>query len=198
VAIHTLAIRLLGDAKKYPILVAANSLQAPYVSNKPGRGLLAPGDKIVYPAPITPKEGQNAVKSQLAGNDVLTYGVDLKLVPTSSGKLDIGLDSSKAPVLSYGFDNLIQAILLKFSIVNGELPWHPQYGALARIGSKVTAANLAAIRLDTQQTILSDPRVESIQYLRFFVVGDTLMINAKLNIANASDALNITLPLRTS
>ena len=197
--IHTLATRLLGHPGKFPILVAANSLNPPYISKSGGIGVLKPGDKILYPEAtnLTSKVNNTGNLTQKSVNDTI-YGTDLKLYPSSkTGKLDLALSQTGSVALVSGVDNVVQAITLKFATENGELPRHPQYGAAARIGSKATPATLAGIRLDTEHTLMSDPRVAGISSLNFVAKEDVLFTSAKINIVGTTDVLNVSLPLRS-
>ena len=193
--IHSLAHRLLGDASKFPIIAAVNSLQSPYISKRGGIGVLRPGDKVMYPVPgadPTSRYSSNGKTPEEAA-----YKTDLKVAMNANGKLDLVKSATGSLTKVTGVDNVVQAITMKFHVTHGGLHRHPKYGSAAEIGSKATASNLAGIRLDTEQTLASDPRVESISQLNFLTRGDVLFVNAKINIVKASNVLNVTVPLRT-
>jgi hypothetical protein len=209
--IRTLAFRLLGDPAKYHILVLLNNLQSPYVSPEGGVGVLKPGDSILFPSQdslrlpsliSSPNQSNNeTLNLSSVGSVDQQYGRDLRLKKNPNTTsiddiLDLCLNQDKDLSTVVGIDNITQAIKLKFSIKRGELPVHLFYGALFPMGTKATPASLAGFRVGVEQTLLSDPRIDSIRSLNFSIVGDALSANAIVNITNSGSGLKLGFPVR--
>lgn len=163
-----IAARELGDAARWPELVAFNALVPPFItSDAQARlpGVLLAGELIRIPA---------AVITVSASTDPdRVFERDVALI---EGQL--GGDVTGDLVVVAGLDNLKQAVRHRLETERGDLIFHPQYGSLVRrlIGSVngPTAGLLAAGY--AKAAVLADPRISSVLSSTAEVVGDVITV----------------------
>jgi hypothetical protein len=206
--IRDISSRTLGDRTRWRELVVLNALRFPYIATDGRDGVLAPGDSILYPAAagvasssiaVNASNDQTELDAALNGPVQQAYGRDLRLRSVQAGLetvSDIAVNQRGDFATVQGIPNVKQAILLKFSTEQGELPAHPRYGAKFPIGHRATPTSFNELRINTLATISMDPRIASIYTLTFVVVQDTLAVSAKLGIQGTQDALTTTFALR--
>lgn len=204
--IRSLASRLLGDRRRWHTLVIINDLRAPYITPTGEEGTLAPGDSVLYPSE-DPSSGTTANVNESdreSGDRDLTpahraFGRDLRLKTISVGGRELtDLEVNQYGDIStvVGVPNVEQAIKLKFSTEQGQLPAHPYYGARFPIGGKATPETFTEFHVNARATMLSDTRVQSVQKLDFLASGDTLFISANVVLNNTTDILSASFALR--
>lgn len=207
--IRAIAGRLLGNRSAWHILAAVNGLNAPYISPNGRPGTLAYGDPILYPSEdggvsdstLSPNDSdaETDVGFQPAGMVRQAYGRDIRLYSVSDSGVDLAdIKVNQRGDMSsvVGVDNVEQGLIIKFSTERGELPAHPTFGIQAPIGSKATPSAINGFRIQTEATLLSDPRISSIKSLNFLMEGDTLFVRADVVLENQTDTLAAAVALR--
>lgn len=207
-SIRDVAARLLGDPSRWRILVTLNRLRAPFIAATGSAGVLAPGDRILFPRAGSAGSGsatvgtQNPTNNQYIGPDdpiVQAYGRDLMLRSTFIGGAeltDLSLNQGGDIASIQGIPNVEQALKLKFMTERGELAAHPKYGAKYPVGKKATPSSFNELRINTLNTLTSDNRIENVKDLRFIAVGDKLAAKVDIELVNARSILPVTLALR--
>lgn len=205
--IRDLALRLLGDGRRWYELALLNDLRAPYTSTIPRPGALAPGDKILYPT-NNPTDTANTLPVNMTDDEVAStaeylaaqsFGRDLRLTSTQLNDLavtDVAINQQGDIATIVGVPNVEQAIRIKFSTEVGELPAHPGFGARYAIGSKATLESFNTFRLNVLATLRSDARVVDVEKLKFITQEDILYVNAVVELRNTRDYLSTNFALR--
>ena len=210
--IRSLAKKLLGNAGKWKSLVLINSLTAPFVSDTGGRGVLKPGDSILYPnvgtissTAATSSANPSLAETEEASSSVYSpaeqaYGRDLRLKSSRDGQVlitDLAINQQGDISTIAGIPNVDQALKIKFSTEQGELTLHPSFGAKFTIGKKLTISSFNTFRIAAQSTLLSDPRIINIAAITFRARGDVFAISTQLELRE-SGSLNSNFTLGTS
>lgn len=164
--VQAVSLRELGDASRWPEVVAINGLVPPYISDDVrSTGVLKSGDMIRIPA------AQTVVTS--AADPAQVYGVDVML--DANGFL--ASDGGDLRVVS-GVSNLTQALQHALDTDAGELAFHPTYGSsIRRVVGMVagpTAATLAAAY--AKATVSADARIQRVASAQASVVGDQIQV----------------------
>jgi phage baseplate assembly protein W len=151
---------------------------------------LGPGDYIVVPSSPKPKDLSNQIGQQYNEDqkyldlDPLRrkFGRDLKISQSSSSSRLGDLKVSQNGDLDFidGKDNVEQAIRIKFSTERGELSVHPEFGNLFELGRKINLVRFQQYKMATRQTLLQDPRVESVKNLKVFSEGNIITVTATI------------------
>ena len=164
--LQAIAMRELGDGKRWVELAAINSLVPPYITDDAGLagpGVLVTGALILVPA---------AAAAAITTDPDLVYERDIDL---SGGVLQL-IDGDFSTVS--GVANLRQALLHRMDTDRGELVMHPEYGSRIRqlIGAAngPTAGQLAAAY--ARSAVASDPRVQRISSATAEVSGDSIRV----------------------
>lgn len=206
--IRDVAERLLGDPSRWRILVTLNRLHSPYISATGGPGVLAPGDRILFPSSGPSDVSSSIVGTQNPTNDeyngpndpvVQAYGRDIMLKSTFVGGeelTDLAISQTGDLASIQGIPNVEQALKLKFTTERGELSAHPKYGAKYPVGKKATPSSFNELRINTLNTLSSDNRISRIRDLRFIAVGDKLAAKVDVELINARNIIPVTLALR--
>ncbi len=210
--IRGLAKKLLGNAGKWKSLVLLNNLTAPFVSDTGGRGVLRPGDVIMYPnvGTVSSTAATSSANPTLAETDEgdsslfspaeQAYGRDLRLKSSRDGQVlitDLATNQNGDISTIAGIPNVDQALKIKFSTEQGELTLHPSFGAKFTIGKKLTVSSFNTFRIAAQSTLLSDPRIINIDTITFRARGDIFLISTQLTLRE-SGSLNSNFTLGTS
>lgn len=209
--IRDIALRLLGDSRRWHELVIINDLRSPYTSDSgdPGPGVLTTGDAILFPASgvgadptsINPvNSSDNELQSSHRSLTEQAYGRDLRLVSTEElagvSLADIQVNQQGDLSTIIGIPNVQQAVRIKFATELGQLPAHPFFGARFPIGTKADVSSFNTFRVSTLRTINSDDRVAEVKNLRFVSQGDILSVSADLVLKGARDITTTTFALR--
>lgn len=166
--LRRIALREMGTASKWLDLVVLNELRPPYIAEVASAGVLAYGDQIMVPSPVS----TISANTDPAG----VYGVDMLV----SGK-KLRIENGDFAVVS-GVANLAQALVHHVTVEKRELAFHPSYGCYVRsLIGKVngpTAAQLAAFYV--KSAILEDSRVASVPSCDAEVLGDQIRVTANV------------------
>jgi hypothetical protein len=204
--IRGISKRFLGDESYWKMIAIINNLKSPYISSTRRDGVLAYGDKILIPK--RPDSGdftdvqQNSSKdssSETMSPMLRKYGRDLKLSDGSFGTdfADLQVNAQGDLALIDGVDNINQALMVKLSTEQGELSTHPSFGAKYPIGSKLSLPQLQEFTLNTRRTLLSDPRIESIDSLNAFADGDVVRVSTQLSLRQSNVKLPVEFAVRS-
>lgn len=165
--LQSIALRELGDGKRWPELVAINSLVPPYITTDAalsGDGVILAGALILIPS---------ATAGAMTTDEDLVFERDAQLV---GGQLQI--DSGDFAVVS-GLANLRQALRHRMDTEQGELAMHPEYGSKLRrlIGAAngPTAGLLASAY--GKAAVAADPRIQRVRSATAEVVGDAISVS---------------------
>lgn len=168
--LQAIAARELGDAGRWPELIAFNSLVPPYITDDPAQvkaGVLRSGALIRLPAPV-PVVSSTADPDQVFERDI---GLSHGMLTAVSGDF---------AVLS-GRDNLKQALKNRIKTERGELIFHTEYGSLVRrlIGTvNGPTAELLAAQY-AKAAVLADPRIKNVTQTAAEVNGDVINVSVE-------------------
>jgi len=204
--IRSLARMYLGDEAKWKVLAILNNLKYPYVSHTSGDGVLAPGDKLLVPYTRELTNEDRSVGRTINSNTnveglspvVRKYGQDLRLSDSSTGTelADLQVGQHGDLDMINGPENVYQAMMIKFSTEQGELPIHPDFGAKYPIGTKLSMIKLQEFLINTRRTCLSDPRIESVLSMRAMAHQDKVFTNAKLRLKDSNFEIPVQFAVR--
>lgn len=168
-SLQLISLRELGDASRWPELVALNQLLPPFITDDPtaaGDGIIVTGGLIKIPA-----SASSTVSVEQ--NSDLVFECDLVL---DQGQLQ---SSSGDFAAVAGIPNLRQALANRLTTDTGELGFHAEYGSrLRRIVGTVngpTAGLLAASYAKT--AVLQDARVSRVTSSVATVLGDQVQVS---------------------
>lgn len=166
--LRKIALRELGDAAAWLDLVVLNGLRPPYIAASASAGVLAYGDQIAIPAPVSVVSAET--------DPATVYGTDVRLFNRR-----LGVEDGDFAVVS-GLLNFRQALVLRVNVNKRELMFHPTFGCYVRslLGRVTgpTAAQLAAFYV--KSALLEDERVDSVPTCVAEVLGDQIKVDAKV------------------
>ena len=186
--------RILGDQARWKELVMINDLKPPYIdATGDGRNVLRPGiDRILAPGSSTQSsEVESDVNSAAQDGFVERMGRDLLIKDDGFGRYDLDVSQKGDLRTIEGVDNLGQAIEVKFSTEQGELPTHPTFGIQAPIGSKTVVRSLVAYQLNARASLLSDSRIDKVRRFNFRAEGNTVRVSADLVVAGIDQGVSV-------
>jgi len=170
--LRAIALRELGDARRWTELVYLNDLKYPYLvatkAEKVGTpGTLAYGELIRVPTP----KGAAVAVSDPDG----VYGKDLGL--DKYGFLTAS-DGDMSAVS--GYTNLRQAISARIATEPGELEMHPEYGCHVRavLGGKSGEVERLLARYFVAQALAAEPRIGGVNEVGVQADGDVINVDA--------------------
>jgi len=163
---QALALRELGDGKRWPELVALNKLAPPYITDDASLvtdGVVLTGTLVLVPA---------SAAAAISTDPDLVFERDISLV---GGVLQIvGGDFGQVS----GTANLSQALRHRIDTDRGDLVMHPEYGSRVRellgAANGATAGQLAAAY--ARASVAADPRVQRIRSAVADVSGDSISV----------------------
>lgn len=203
--IRSMAKQYMGDEAQWKTLAILNNLKYPYISSEGGEGLLAPGEKMIIPKrpddddlKETTQDTLTDAEQQALSPTVKKYGRDLRLRDSSFGTdfADVEVSQKGDLAVIDGIPNVNQAMMVKFSTEQGELPTHPQFGAKYPIGTKLLLGRIQEFAINTKRTILSDNRVESVDRIRIYSSGDVLNVAAKAKLKQTDSKIPVEFSVR--
>lgn len=205
--IRSVARRLTGDESNWKKLVILNNLRAPYIASEASDGVLGFADRILVPKGSGANDTATQVTRQLDEDSDFQqlpklrrrYGRDLRLFDAQGGNglADVGVSQRGDLALIEDEANVQQAITVKLSTEQGELPTHPTFGAKYPIGQKYPSLQrLQEFNLNVQRTFLQDPRVLDVESIKTFVDGDNILFSARLQLTASDAKLPITFSVR--
>lgn len=195
--LEQLALEELNDPTRWIEIAELNDLRAPFVvqdlsdtrSNiiRPGESLLIP-QNIVEGLPTIPKGAPNRLVAGLSEIEK-SLGVDLKV----NDEFDLIIMNSGDVDMIAGLQNMAQAVVLKLGYERGELRNHPTLGIGVQVGSKFNT--LEEIRDRILDSLLQDPRVETITGLSLRRDGPALFLNFEIIIKRVDNPIPLQVKL---
>jgi len=190
------ATRLLGDPNEWTTLARVNRCLDAYTF-RDGSPLLS-GTAILVP------NSNQLMMHNLGGGTTIAetsafedeYGVDLYIHPIT-GDLVLQSESGES-ILSYGVDNLKQAILIMIRTAIGDITADPRFGTplSSAIGSKFTEAGAALILTDIEELLLSDPRIVEVSNVQALPRYQSEMLEISMDIRSyLGDTVSVRVPV---
>jgi len=202
--IQNIANRLLGNSARWKSLVFLNKLKAPYISpDGDGVSVLRPGDRMLFPT-SSASVGSSIGRSVSAKfNDVgaleSRLGRDLNLESRGlDGILDLSVDSASGDLkILSGTANIEQAMFVKFSTEQGELPLHPSYGIRFPVGVKQPSlSSINLFQIIARASLLSDSRILDVEDFNISYTGNTLSLQANVRVIGTDQAVSLDFGVR--
>jgi phage baseplate assembly protein W len=169
--LQRMALRELGDAAKWMEIANLNGLVDPYIT---GDELVA-SDRVALYGDLIWVPAATPMVSSLTSPE-LTFDQDVSLI--NGALTSDGSDFN----LSYGIDNLKQALSHRIGTDKKDLLFHPQYGCDVRrlIGglNSPVAEILAASYIE--RALRGDPRVKDVPSCLATVSGDSIFVEAEV------------------
>lgn len=165
--VQSIALRELGDGKRWPELVAINSLVPPYITTDPAlvrAGVVLAGSMILIPA---------ATAAAMTTDQDLVFERDIDL---SGG--DLQTKNGDFVVVS-GLGNLRQSLRHRLDTEQGELSMHPEYGSrIRRLVGQVNGATAGLLAAEyAKAAVAADPRIRSVRSATADVQGDSIRVS---------------------
>ena len=162
----TIALRELGDARRWTELAALNNLRHPYIADAAADGVVTPGALIKVPAPT----------------GYVTTETDAGVV----FRADVALDGGRLHAVGGDFAvvsgnaNLRQALGIRILVDQQELLFHPEYGCRVRrlLGKGGGPASSLLAQQYVKSALRADDRVASVRGVVASVVGDRIEVSA--------------------
>lgn len=187
--LQSIAQYILNDASKWYDIASYNKLVYPYIGDYSDSGVMSVGDTIIIPIStddnysISSDTLSDTQKNNLAG---YILGKDLSLIDDTSaiegrGTTDevISLESTgKTLSVVSGYENLVQALLVRLNTPIGTLLLHPEYGNNFSdvLGQKNTVSNINKLQVGIEQTLRKDSRVSNVKVQSTEVEGEVVKI----------------------
>lgn len=196
--IHRIALRQLGSADQWWVLVRMNRLVYPYLDTSAASrhpGVLGVGDTLLIPGNAADpairrvsgsEDGAGVQYDVLLGTDIdLAFG---ELAPSSVG--DVRTVA--------GLQNLVGALERRLGTRKGELPYHPTYGSHLEqhIGRPHDAARQILIKNEVVQTCLADPRITSVSRVQVADDQDHVAIRCVCTVIGHNDEVPLNLVIQ--
>lgn len=183
--IQKVAARTLGDASRWPELVAYNNLVPPYLVDDIA-GIETSGDGMVLIAGMHLRVPVSKPTSNVV-NPTDIFGTDLLLdangfFTAADGQLTLVSD----------VPNLTQALRIRLSTEQRELVWHPRYGnpLFQYVGVKSNPVYLQLTAALGERVIRADPRIADVPRVVTTIDADSLLIEVDAVAVDGRD-LNI-------
>lgn len=154
--LQRIAARELGDASRWAEIALLNQLDS-NADISSLSSLLVPSDAGTTSSVI----GQTA--DTRLSNDEKLYGRDLLLVQDADGKMTIVFGQNNDLSTVSGIDNLIQAVVMRQRIQQGDLLEDLNYGIRAVIGSSQAKQGADELAWSLRHSALTDPRVDRVE-----------------------------------
>lgn len=202
--LQSIAQIVLGNANKWYDIATYNNLVYPYISEIPQDNVATIGDTIIIPISndtnydMSTDSLSDTQKSNLSA---YVLGKDLSLIDDTSaiesrGTTDeiISLESSgKDLSIVTGYDNLVQALLVRLNTPVGSLLLHPEYGNNFSdiLGQSNTLSNINKLKVGIEQTLRKDSRVSDVKISSTELDGDILKINVTITPIGLDEQLQL-------
>lgn len=171
---QAIALRELGDAGRWPEIVALNGLVPPYLVDNLSQiggaiaGVMLTGQVLKIPAPGPAPTGVAETQDP--------FGTDLAL---AEGRLQVTPAGDLATVS--GRANLDQALVHRLATRRRELMFHPQYGnrAFELVGQGAGPVTDRLAAAFAAAALTADPRIDRAQNVVATVEGDGVVVSAE-------------------
>lgn len=180
--VQKIAARVLGDASRWPELVAYNNLVPPYVVDDLA-GIETSGDGLVLISGMHIRVPVSKPASDVS-HPTDIFGSDLRL--DNQGFL--GSENGSFALVS-DISNLRQALGIRLNTELRELVWHPKYGnpLFKYVGVKSSPAYLQLTAAQGEQTVRADPRISDVEQVVVTIDADSLLVEVDAVAADGRD-----------
>ena len=127
-------------------------------------------------------------------NDPLVGLSKIDILLTENG--DVALNNYGDFRLAGGLTNIVQALKMKFAVIQGRLIKHPQYGSSVQPGISIAELDAKEIVETIRNSIQEDTRFSQIERLEISLNGPTLTINLSVSLANNQGIVPISFGVR--
>lgn len=202
--LQSIAQMVLGNANQWYDIATYNNLVYPYISDIPQNNVATIGDTIIIPISNDTNYDMSADSlsdTQKSNLSAYVLGKDLSLIDDTSaiesrGTTDeiISLESSgKDLSIVTGYDNLVQALLVRLNTPVGSLLLHPEYGNNFSdiLGQSNTLSNINKLKVGIEQTLRKDSRVSDVKISSTELDGDILKINVTITPIGLDEQLQL-------
>jgi hypothetical protein len=184
--IETLALKGMGDVSFWKTLAEFNNLVYPFIYivdlNDPDdfqpEKTLGVGMNIAYPQFDNGGPSGLVIGTKTAGPDTtdLAFGEDFLLDNTN----DIIITQKGEIQTVVGLQNLIQAIEIKFNVMQGELITHTNFGTPNLLGYRTLSFVSALAVSSIKSTLLSDTRIQNVTNIVVTIGDDVLSYSCEV------------------
>ncbi len=184
--IESLALKGMGDISFWKTLAEFNNLVYPFIyivdPNNPNDSqpekTLGVGMNIAYPQFNSQNKNGLVLGSTTGGPDTseFAFGEDFLL----SDDNDIIIDSSGEILTVNALANLMQALAIKFNVMQGELITHLNFGLPNLLGYRTLSFVTALATSSLKSTILSDTRIQSVTNIVVTIQDDILSYTCEI------------------
>lgn len=202
--LQSIAQIVLGNANQWYDIATYNNLVYPYISEIQQDNVATIGDTIIIPISNDANYDMSADSlsdTQKSNLSAYVLGKDLSLIDDTSaiesrGTTDeiISLESSgKDLSIVTGYDNLVQALLVRLNTPVGSLLLHPEYGNNFSdiLGQSNTLSNINKLKVGIEQTLRKDSRVSDVKISSTELDGDILKINVTITPIGLDEQLQL-------
>jgi len=144
---------------------------------------------IFIPSNLPPSPVPSILTPAVTLSDPLTGLSQVDFVLSDSG--DIAIDQYGNFRLSYGLNNLIQAIKIKLGTSKGKWLLHPSFGLGIAPGNSIADLDVTVIYQEINGLIIQDPRFQQVVSLQVSLQGPVLFISMAISIVNSIGLLPI-------
>lgn len=202
--LQSIAQSVLGDASQWYDIATYNNLVYPYISSLSSDSVVSVGDTIIIPKSSDNNYDMSAdslSESQKNSLSAFVLGKDLSLIDDTSaiesrGTTDeiISLESSGKTLSTVtGYDNLVQALLVRLNTPIGTLLLHPDYGNNFSdiLGQSNTLSNVNKLQVGIEQTLRKDSRVSDVKIISTDVDDGIVKINVSITPIGLDEQLQL-------
>ncbi len=202
--LQSIAQSVLGDASQWYDIATYNKLVYPYISGLSSDSVVSIGDTIIIPKSSDNNYDMSAdslSESQKNSLSAFVLGKDLSLIDDTSaiesrGTTDeiISLESSGKTLSTVtGYDNLVQALLVRLNTPIGTLLLHPDYGNNFSdiLGQSNTLSNVNKLQVGIEQTLRKDSRVSDVKIISTDIDDGIVKINVSITPIGLDEQLQL-------
>lgn len=177
--LQDIALEELGDSTLWPYIASLNEIN--------GNDDLQPGDTLYIPVASGSGDIDTTqfIITENRYND--PYGTDIKLDHTGA----MVLYESGDTYLITGLDNIMQAVNIRLTTIQGSLIKQSAIGIAAGAGLAGTRLSTNYLRMSIKRTLIEDPRISDVKNIRLVLDGSDIHVSLDI----IPSAYNITLPV---
>jgi len=97
--------------------------------------------------------------------------------------------------ITSGLDNVVQAVNMRLNTTVGSLLKQTAYGLVSGIGMAGTASALSYVRMNVYNTLMQDPRIQTVSDIRVEFEQDTLKISMNIHPVGSNTTIPVSVVL---
>jgi nucleoid-associated protein YgaU len=167
--LQDIALTEMGDSNLWPYIADVNGIST--------NADIAPGDILYIPletaSDLTDTKDAFIISEDAARNP---FGADIQL--DADGNM-IVMESSDTSTVT-GVDNLLQAINIRLTSIQGSLIKQTAVGIAASAGFAGTSLTLSYLRMSIRNTLMEDPRILDVKNLLIGIDGSQLNVSMEV------------------